>query len=427
MTLLLKAKKDLVRGPSLRYDFFYQQISLSSMGSATSSTSAQVPHNNEGCADIQHSMKQRLTLPVLDVKSRHPPKLPYKLLSNPAQLTKLPLGRRKAIEASGKPSPVGFLHLTSIFFHQFGRARALCEAYMQDFPHEKNAVPLVPVDVFRWLEDEGCFPRPERAVLILPTTVDKFTTAPLVYCAWCGFPSRDHHQGIKSEADSMATSTASSCSRHLSDATAAQFPVLDASALLMRKTTGASLFPGASIERPMCPPVVGCADLSSHLLVKAANPRLTASVHALTMVRSSDPVAYGILSAPFPLSRLGSTSEEVDSSLAPHALLGLLLTPLVRRLVQNALPHVRPGAAFSATVNPGSGNNHHSKNKRGRAGPPVVLTPYHILQGLRVAAHESTVGAALFLALARLGTGASADGAESATAHVVAADGTPAR
>src|ERR1700676_3753059 len=99
----------------------------------------------------------------IDVKGRTSVQhIRYKLVTTPSQLCGLVPGRRKAIEVGVYMTEYTGWGLT--FLTQWGRARALrdaCQAAIISTPlgEGEHVIPLTTGDVFRWLEDEGHFPR----------------------------------------------------------------------------------------------------------------------------------------------------------------------------------------------------------------------------------------------------------------------------
>ncbi|KAI0657331.1 hypothetical protein C8Q70DRAFT_282742 [Cubamyces menziesii] len=131
-----------------------QEVPLEDMHSAETSTSEAVgaAEKEEVAAEPDYAVRLRSLVPqfpmtLKDVKGRFSSRLPYTLVNTPAQLRNMHYGRRKALEMA--------------------RARALRDAYSQLVSQEKQgegqeaSVPLSTVDVYRWLEDEGFYPRSE--------------------------------------------------------------------------------------------------------------------------------------------------------------------------------------------------------------------------------------------------------------------------
>lgn len=334
------------------------------------------------------SLLPKFPMTVKDAKTRHPPKLQYRLVLNTASLLKLPTGRRKSIEMA--------------------RARALADEYHRGLPSREGLIPLTPIDVFRWLEDENQFVRPESIPeIVLPAPTVLASVAPASeqgFCLWCGLSLNAHTKGVKPEAGVSGPPVCPQ--RPNGSAIAARLPLFDVYSLTDTSAAPA-LFPGALALRASRTGWVldkkNAALFHPRVLVAATDPGLTVSIRKLTSALLTPTIrtrnnSGDASDATFPLSAFGESLGEVASTLAPYALMGLLLKPLVRRVFQSALPHVH------AVPLPGTSGPLVSKPRRKIK--PAVLSPYHILYGLRQSACENTTSAMLLLLLARLGADA---------------------
>lgn len=303
---------------------------------------------------------------------------------------------------------------------QFAVARVLQDAYHRDLPSdtEPDLIPLTAADVHRWLETEGRFPRPPRpkpapaalAALTQPTPPVRS------FCPLCGADAHERDPVIKQEAGVKAgvdAEAAPACPVYPSGAGSeyGKLPLLDLRMLLrarqaaLASDTFEALYglPRALfIPRPATVVPTLNRSLWTRGAVAAADPRLTLALRALIApLRLS---AFGHAdtddAARFPLARLGRTADDVDRALAPHALLALLLSPVVRQLVRGGVAALRTQSVPAAYV---------TSRKRAPARRPagVALTPLHVLQGVCRATSEGSAGPAMFLCLVRLGADAS--------------------
>ncbi|KAI0754876.1 hypothetical protein C8Q80DRAFT_395020 [Daedaleopsis nitida] len=391
-----------------------------------------------------YALKLRSLLPQypMIMKGRFNARLPYTLVSTPAQLRSLPYGRRKAIE--------------------MGRARALRDAYTELVAqsHDLEALPLTIVDVFHWLEDENLF---LRASVSTPGTTHQqrrkssgSSRKPLEsedsrstdYCRACGLQRAYHPTlteddktlDVKNSLSTPAPSLGvvshrarSSCVTfhdHDDDDTARP-PIVEARTLLgdVDEPDRAGSVPNGfhpSIYTPRSSsPSNEVLSLSTTDLVAVADPRLVVAILRLTglptarvpaaRVRTDADVSYET-SSPERESRTvylralttgavisGLSAQPraiVDAQLAPSAALSIALKAFIRQLVVRGVEMLRQD---ETALRPASGRHRHERARRAMAsGPQRILTPTHVLAGVSRHAATDVTGSALFLSMARL-------------------------
>jgi hypothetical protein len=285
--------------------------------------------------------------------------VPYTLVPTAAHLKSLTYGRRKAIEVTTSL----IFRRASLNIVQLGRARALCEAYNAELPAD-GPPPLRAPDVFRWLEAHAHFARPAPAPVAPPPPPPANAGAapapqeqPARYCGACGLDVRTHREAA--------------C-RFAGSASLRGPLVVDK---LLRPAPAYRMYPAALLPRA---PAAAAprAPWSARALLRAAEPGLVRAVAALIAPGAWEPVEPGLPAA--------------EGVLPASAVLALALRPLVARLVQGGVAHARRQDARAGSV--------------GR-----LLTPQHVLYGVRERAAEDTAGAAILVALSPLGIGCAAE------------------
>ncbi|KAI0356404.1 hypothetical protein OH77DRAFT_1423341 [Trametes cingulata] len=392
-----------------------KDISLDDMHIAqTAAEAVKAEEPEEVAAEPDYSVKLRTLLPqfpmtMKDVKGRFSSRLPYTLVSTPAQLRSMHFGRRKAIEMA--------------------RARALRDAYSQLVAEQQDAdaISLTTVDVYHWLEDEGLYPRSSPTAAQLASQKQAKSSRRQrgagaldadAFCRTCGL-HRAYHPSVADEdtkpiVDIKPSALGAALERGLcmsfngEGGEPTRTPVFDVHALLKYAPTdaatpvpyglGRAIFaePAASRGQAVSP--------SPSDLVSVADPQLVVAIQRLTGLPqlhdapADDPLRTGVSS----LTSL--TRSQAAAHLAPSALLAVLLKPLVRQLVGRGVDTLRQDEAALRVA-----TGRHERARRATAVTAGVarrvLAPAHVLRG--VAAHartgSGTAGSVLRVCLGRLG------------------------
>lgn len=294
-------------------------------------------------------------------------------------------------------------------------------------------VPLTTADIHRILDDEGRFPRPPRVKIALPppvvapspapTPVQTQTmrapaavptstpwTPPMEFCALCG--NVPHVHDVKSETGTKPEH--SPCPFYPAGLVAR--PTLSAKALFAAQSAAIdpeiSMFdapfnlprsfflrrltrPDKPLDMALWGGLVGAADGRLVLGVREAVKKLGPGL--------SFPEGTGGDGSRLPLNALGGSQAEVEETLAPHALLALLLSPLVKHLVQGGLTALREQRRLDFTTKPEGDTVPKKRGPRKKHGQGVVLTSSQVLVGLKEGArYVNGPGSAVFVALARV-------------------------
>ncbi|KAH9942886.1 hypothetical protein B0H21DRAFT_823826 [Amylocystis lapponica] len=389
------------------------------------------PHQRDGnISEPDYATKLRTLLPRVpmtlrdvNVKARSSIRVPYFLASTPAQFRRLVAGRRKAIEVGTSiPLRQGTeVHKEGV--QQMGRARALQGLYEQLCtapPKEEDHVPLTMADVYRWMLDEGLFPRAASATE--QKVARKGSSSPMPgaapapvsgqeYCSTCGAHQSVHSIGVtvKDEsADGKVTPAPTS------------MVVVGAglSACVAFKTTEEVRMPLFDVHRLLTPsnahgpssytlhatlsavPPTSYAGLhhipSSADLVSIADPHLTTAICALTLKWKLEHVS----AQPASLTELSRPREEIVDRLAPHALLAVLTKSFLRVLLHRGVDAFRRDEAAARMLSRYERPRHKGRDA---TGPLRLLTPAHVVRGLASHAPHARQDAATLLALSRLG------------------------
>ncbi|TFK52648.1 hypothetical protein OE88DRAFT_1658023 [Heliocybe sulcata] len=347
------------------------------------------------------ALLNRFPMTLKDVKGRARPQVPYRLVTGLQQLQALTLGRRKAIE--------------------WARAKALQEAYRDEFAHEQGHIPLTTRDVFCWLEDEGHFLRPpvveERHTQDITEVSKQAVISQDVFCHACGFSTRSHgHLLVKSE----PAGNGSACP--LFSRREDRQPIFDVYRLLATLTDPAVK---ASDVPSEVPPVLGpcSAQTPGHVempagdLVAVADPSLTVSIMQLLLssgVRVGRGVERSLGPTIFALEQMGARKEEVEETLAGPALLAVLVKLLIRLLLDNAVRSLKP---LHETVQ----GHRRGSDMRSMARRVRCLTPRDIVQGLGAGEPHGAASSLLLsgLGVAFLDTDANSDLSKKVKREVV--------
>ncbi|KAH8829188.1 hypothetical protein DL96DRAFT_1790665 [Flagelloscypha sp. PMI_526] len=200
----------------------------------------------------------------------------YTLMPTRRQLLEAPIGRRKAIE--------------------WARARALHDLYTSQASNvaADDFIPLTPADVYSWMEDKEHFLRPPKPT---PPPQPEIVQT---WCSICGIPP-NLHPIVKLENDSE-----------------------------WRSRGQPTLIPFGPRSRRRYLPFV------AKDLLEVSDPSIILYVHGLIQRRASSspsPFSASLL----PLDQLGTDSAAVETTLAPAALVALILRPLISGLVRRGL------------------------------------------------------------------------------------------
>ncbi|OJT09899.1 hypothetical protein TRAPUB_13642 [Trametes pubescens] len=320
------------------------------------------------------------------------------------------------------------------------RARALRDAYTRLSAQNPGTdlIPLTTVDVFRWLEDEGFYPRSGPTVSISESQKHARSSRRqrgagagahdgTAFCRTCGL-HRTYHPNVADEdtkpVDIKPAMLGAALERGLcmsfagADAEPTRAPIFDVHSLLNFTPTGAEEPPPYGLGRAIfvAPPQSGALaetplGLPAADLVSIADPQLVVAIQRLTSLprgRSSAaalghdddvPVVAPLLDSISSLSRSAASAH-----LAPSALLAVVLKPLVRQLVGRGVDTLRQDEAALRVA-----TGRHERARRATAavaeGPRRVLAPSHVLRGVAGVARTGTsaTAGALRVCLARLG------------------------
>ncbi|KAI0720588.1 hypothetical protein C8T65DRAFT_293816 [Cerioporus squamosus] len=394
-----------------------------------------------------YAVKLRSLLPqfpmtMKDVKGRFTTRLPYTLVSTPAALRNMHYGRRKAIE--------------------MGRARALREAYNNLVSQSSDAElrPLTTVDVFRWLEDEGHFLRPDDARTARSRMQSRSSRKRQRssdprgkdYCRACGLQRAQHPTAQGDDVDIKPSLTTRApahdtvlglcTSFREGDDASTRPPLVDVDALLHSGTDGDRRSPlpygfcsAIVAPRPRLPSICPAEDPSASCfhpedLVAIADPKLTIAILRMTGLpvvqskrqahdrhshtapdRARSPRPERNASSPssalsFPslttgLLELQQPRASVIEHLGPSALLANVVKVVVRQLIARGVDSLRQDEAALRSV--ASGRHRHRESRDPTAAPQRLLTPGHVVRGLVRHAQTDVSAAALLLSAARLG------------------------
>lgn len=312
----------------------------------------------------------------------------------------------------------------SSFILQWSRARALRDAYQAALPvsvgNGEDAISLTTADVFRWLQDEGLFPRPVLDTKNTSQAAKRSklaSTQPLptaVLCSVCGM----NHQQTKTE--SSVPLNGNTCVIVHDDANWHKMPMINIKhplglplAPIHHQPPGTCLFtPGHTLAVPnsiiSTGPTPNSRYLSStHDIVAVANPDLTMGISKI--IRPLALSHFGrmsIDSTTFPICELGGSKTQVETQLAPYALLASVTKTFISLLVQSGLDAASLDVSVIAARAKSEGRN----TRKTRLTRDRLLTPSHIIRGL--AGGSTQRGGALSatsLCLTRLGLGVSGD------------------
>lgn len=282
-------------------------------------------------------------------------------------------GRQKAIRVGVFQIQYRSLDLLVLMNQlKWGRARAIWEAYCNTpTPAQPSESSMSgPLDVYRWLEQEGHFPKQQpvsNSKIMSAKGKEKATQeTPELYCAVCGYVSLLHPQTTTDDGQVKPVFCKLPEWMH-------RPPLLDVHSL--RTCNPIWKVP----PRPTKSKLKGATSriiLSNRELTTAEEPVLTLAVNR---VASS-------LQLPCLKSSKGTSEDLHDAgalydALGPSALLALATRVLIRRLVDAGIRTMESQPPpSSALLNSTSGSSRKDRNSRHMK--KRVLTPAHIMQGI---------------------------------------------
>ncbi|KAG8214427.1 hypothetical protein J3R82DRAFT_9449 [Butyriboletus roseoflavus] len=316
---------------------------------------------------VLRSLLPRVPMTAKDVKPRITTQIPYKLVASPAHLLALVPGRRKAIE--------------------WARARALHALYvvhMASFPPCRQTI-LTVGDVYIFLEDGLYFPRPSHPALgLLPEPKKKGRekhATPILgeeSCATCGIKKRLHPgYDVKREVDG-------------SDWTCAVVPAVEqryGTRLPLTNLTKVLAWPDGLEQAVLGPPLPSTTWIPNQALKMFLQscqhtPRDLVTFNPPELILAVHKVVSKLRLPTFPDSApCGENSvflankATIERCLAPAALLSASLKPFISTLLLSAAEIAKRDSASTVQG---------TKNARGKKKFTFVLTPGHILRGLRL-------------------------------------------
>ena len=244
-----------------------------------------------------------------------------------------------------------------------------------------EAKQLTTGDVFRWMVDEGLFPReaPKKRHNSILEGIQMVKLSaqspPFDYGTFCSNCGLDHQPAVKSESPTDPPVCPIIC-RLVN-----RLPIMELTRLLCKPSLGASHTHQGPVPQIPEMPKEFWRDL-----VAITTPAFTLAVR--DVVTSLKLRAFPqCRSSPFPLIELGGNATEIDSHMAPFALMSVVTMSFIRILVKGGLRIADQD--FSS-------DDDSRRNVRAQ-----LLTPSHILRGLYNST-GSEVGAVL-LCMARLG------------------------
>ncbi|KAH9481504.1 hypothetical protein JR316_0006031 [Psilocybe cubensis] len=418
--------------------------------------------SNETRAILTRLVKQ---FPIsLDNAKRNgiqPSSLPYKLPASVAYFRTLVMGRRKAIERA--------------------RARAVQEAYNQEI-HNLNNPQLSPLsvgDVFWWMTETGCFLREkekkptkqnakqnehvQQELQSEPLVEQKIKaedeqrsastnhSAPSVrkWCRVCGLEARNHETAkfvvkAEDEMESLEDGNGGVKEGLVKESYAGVVTLVSnqEECHIVPRVLQIAKLPNIDIrmlQEDSQPPTltrngvnktgtVKKVTLDAREIVAAADPKLMLSIQksvsdlSLSTFRHlQESESSGEL---FPIDAIGAHRAEIESRLAPTALLAHLTKQFIRVLVQDGLEVAKRDRVIASGVVPASSAPSQKGNRRKKpnARVTVLLTPTHILSGILTRGRgrsssssgvpvNNAVDAVILSSLSKLGIGVEDDSA----------------
>jgi len=159
----------------------------------------------------------------------------------------------------------------------------------------------------------------------------------------------------------------------------------------------------SSVQHPTWKSSMSLDPSLTQYVVCVADPRLTLEVrrviHLLHLPFFRTPSYRGSV---FPLDQLGQASEEVQSVLAPYALLAMCLRPFIRNIISSGLGVAKRQKDFA---NMQVFSRKSNKWTQGQKHNISLLTPAHVLTGIREYGKSGDrLGEAVLLCLSTIGT-----------------------
>ncbi|EGN93831.1 hypothetical protein SERLA73DRAFT_78206 [Serpula lacrymans var. lacrymans S7.3] len=373
-TQLLPVRTDL-KLPTL------QRESTKREATPPNASSSKADDTAKGYAAVLKSLLPRVPMTMKDVKGRPPSQLPYKLTSSPSHFSTLVPGRRKAIE--------------------WGRARALHSLYDKQiglFP-SGGAVSLTTGDVYCWLEDEGYFIRPAAIVPQNPTvarvikksTVNSAQSAQSEICSLCGIKCRLHPSyAVKNESSGQAfvCDIVQDC--------ATQPPFLNLKGVFGSALDYALRPPVPTSSAPTIPEELHhsarskLSRYSSRDIISLVPPSLITAVCGIANMTHTVPFAPHGNRRSLDQTTLSSESRKsTEDRMAPYALVSAALKSFVAVLVHRGLDTARWDMTRALL-------------EGRRKTKSCILTPSHIIRGIRSGLMTDTAQTSTALCLTRL-------------------------
>jgi hypothetical protein len=266
----------------------------------------------------------------------------------------------------------------------------------------EDAIPLTTADVFRWLEDEGLFSRPvaDATVKVPPGTkkvkANPAPMSPYAYlCSVCGLNHQAIHStsAMKVESTISARAPVTACNIVNGTTNWHRMSMIDVRRPLGLPSSsvsyhslnphafsqGAFTSPDLKLYNPTEMPSISQLLSSPRDLVAIANPKLSMAIRDI--VQPLGLVCFDRLtpeSSLFAFSECRGTKSQVETQVAPYALLASLTKSFVHLLVRSGLDAAGLDMSMATAKAKADGRStRKSKQPRDR-----LLTPSHIIRGL---------------------------------------------
>lgn len=312
-------------------------------------------------------------------------------------------GRRKAIEV--RVFPHARLRLTWL---KWGRIRALRDALNEIVEKDSTVgfVPFTAVDVYSWMREEGHLRSHNRLSVPVAASTPKQSDDGGFDPQWCSLCGLEHsiHYSMRSIfvkwEDSLSQEhrsfTGSNCTIAAQSGSIVKLRPMNLDSA--RRSSTLSL-----VQHPTWEPSMSLDPSLTQYVVCVADPRLTIEVrrviHLLDLPFFKTPSYRGSV---FPLDQLGQASEEVQSALAPYALLAMCLRPFIRNIISSGLGVAKRQKDFAKTQVFPRKSNKWTQNQKNNIS---LLTPAHVLTGIREHGKSGDhTGEAVLLCLSTIGT-----------------------
>jgi len=258
------------------------------------------------------------------------------------------------------------------------------------------------VDVYSWMREEGHLCSQNRlSVPVAANTPKQKDDGELdpQWCSLCGLEHSIHSMFVKWE-DSLSQEyrsiTGSNCAIAAQNGSIVKLRPIN----LDSAQRSSTLF---SVQHPTWKPSMSLDPSLTQYVVYVADPRLTLEVrrviHLLHLPFFKTPSHRGSI---FPLDQLGQASEEVQSVLAPYALLAMCLRPFIRNIISSGLGVAKRQKDFVKTQVLARKSNKWNQDQKNNIS---LLTPAHVLTGIREHGKSGDhIGKVVFLCLSTIGT-----------------------